>query len=163
MKSWVEGHLNNIAAINELQRVLNQGLAPRMKQMVRQMIRQMEMTGDDERLEKFHAILRDIPKLWAAYRHEPLKSRLGSNSASRSRSYGMGLAIRETLPRRALLAMKKSAASSLPSPSIHRWKSRSATTSRRPPRPAAPAGPFPLFAGLRPSGHGTPPRVAGGQ
>ena len=108
MKSWVEGHLNNIAAINELQRVLNQGLAPRMKQMVRQMIRQMEMTGDDERLEKFHAILRDIPKLWAAYRHEPLKSRLGSNSASRSRSYGMGLAIRETLPRRALLAMKKS-------------------------------------------------------
>lgn len=81
MKSWVEGHLNNIAAINELQRVLNQGLAPRMKQMVRQMIRQMEMTGDDERLEKFHAILRDIPKLWAAYRHEPLKSRLGSNSA----------------------------------------------------------------------------------
>jgi len=28
---------------------------------------------------------------------------------------------------------------------------------------AAPAGPFPLFAGLRPSGHGTPPRMAGGQ
>ena len=28
---------------------------------------------------------------------------------------------------------------------------------------AASAGPFPLFAGLRPSGHGTPPRVAGGQ
>ena len=87
--------------------LINQGLAPRMKQMVRQMIRQMEVVGDEERLEKFHAILRDIPKLWAAYRHEPLKSRLGSNSASRSRSYGMGLAIRETLPRRALASMKK--------------------------------------------------------
>ena len=50
MKSWVEGHLNNIAAINELQRVLNQGLAPRMKQMVRQMIRQME--GLEEKRKK---------------------------------------------------------------------------------------------------------------
>lgn len=101
MKGWMEGKLSNIAAISELQRSLNQGLGPRVKQMVRQMIRRMENTDDTERAEKFQNILRHIPQLWAHYRQKPLKSRLGTSSASRL-SFGMGLVYKDTLPRRAM-------------------------------------------------------------
>ena len=106
MKGWMEGKMTDIGAIGELQRALNLGLGPRVKQMVRQMIRHTEQRGDDARAVKLREILRNLPKLWEHYRHNPLKSRLGTSSASR-RSFGMGLVLKETLPRRSLAELKR--------------------------------------------------------
>ncbi|MEG2172445.1 MAG: hypothetical protein RRY29_04210 [Desulfovibrionaceae bacterium] len=103
IKDWHEGRLSNIASINELQRVLNEGRGPRIKQLVRHMIRDMRANPDEHaRVEKFQVILRNVPILWESYKISPLKSRLGSDSASRTcRNYGMGLVFSATLPPRA--------------------------------------------------------------
>ncbi len=106
MRAWLEGRLHDLEAIGELQRALNLGLGPRVKQMIRQMGRHLEREGDEERAAKFRDILRNVPKLWEHYRHNPLKSRLGTSSGGR-RSFGMGLVLRETLPRRALAELKR--------------------------------------------------------
>lgn len=106
MKGWMEGRLTSIASIGELQRALNLGLGPRVKQMVRRMIRHMENRGEDERAAKFQDILRNVPNLWEHYRHNPLKSRLGTSSASRL-SFGMGLVLKETVPRRSLAELRR--------------------------------------------------------
>lgn len=100
MRGWIEGKMPNLQEIGELQHALNSGQGPRLKQMVRQMIREMQETGDDERAVKFEDILRNIPTLWEHYRHVPLKSRIGTGSASRTKTFGMGLVVTETLPRR---------------------------------------------------------------
>ncbi|MCK7503542.1 MAG: hypothetical protein MZV70_05150 [Desulfobacterales bacterium] len=53
-------------------------------------------------LEKLTAILYDIDTFKSYYSGRPLKARIGSDSTGRSaRLHGMGLAIVETLPRRA--------------------------------------------------------------
>ncbi|MBD5553684.1 MAG: hypothetical protein HDQ44_05035 [Desulfovibrio sp.] len=106
MKGWVDGQLRDIAAIGDLQRSLNLGLGPRVKQIIRQIIRCLERDGNEERVEKFREILRNIPKLWEHYRNNPLKSRLGTSSGGR-RAYGMGLVLTETLPPRALAELKR--------------------------------------------------------
>lgn len=106
MKGWLDGKLKDIAAIGDLQRSLNLGLGPRVKQMIRQMGRRLEHDGDLARAEKFREILRNVPKLWEHYRHSPLKSRLGTSSGGR-RAYGMGLVLKETLPRRSLAELRK--------------------------------------------------------
>lgn len=115
-KSWMAGELTHIREISELQQILNHGMGPHMKQMVRQIIRRLEAEHNEERLPKFQEILRDIPQLWETYRHTPLKTRLGSNAATRLRSFGMGLAIRETLPRRGVAALSGKNASTPPIP-----------------------------------------------
>lgn len=103
IKDWYEGRLSNIASINELQRVLNEGRGPRIKQLVRHMIRDMQSDPLEQvRLEKFKIILRNVPVLWESYKASPLKSRLGSDSSSRTcRNHGMGLVFPATLPPRA--------------------------------------------------------------
>lgn len=106
MKGWMDGKLRDVAAIGDLQRSLNLGLGPRVKQIIRQIIRLLEKDGDEERARKFHEILREVPRLWEHYRHSPLKSRLGTSSGGR-RAYGMGLVLVETLPRRALAELKR--------------------------------------------------------
>jgi len=100
MRGWLEGRMPDIHEIGELQHALNTGQGPRLKQMVRQMVRKMQDAGDDERAHKFGEILRNVPKLWEHYRHAPLKSRMGTGSASRTKTFGMGLVVTDTLPRR---------------------------------------------------------------
>lgn len=117
MKDWHEGRLQNIGPINELQRVLNEGRGPRIKQLVRRMIREMDAEGDTVRRDKFQIILRNVPMLWEYYKATPLKSRLGSDSASRtSRNFGMGLVFPETLPSRAQAALKTQGSWTTPIP-----------------------------------------------
>ena len=103
LKDWHQGRLGHLKAISELQTVLNQGRGPRIKQLVRLMIRDMQHDASQrERLEKFQVILRNVPMLWEYYRNSPLKSRMGSDSTSRTvRNFGMGLVFPETLPLRA--------------------------------------------------------------
>ena len=115
MKGWLDGKLEDIAAIGDFQRSLNLGLGPRVKQMIRQMGRKLEQEGDLERAEKFKEILRNVPKLWEHYRHNPLKSRIGTSSGGR-RAYGMGLVLKETLPPRAIKELKAKSQLSHPIP-----------------------------------------------
>ena len=106
MRAWFEGRLHDLEAIGQLQRALNLGLGPRIKQMIRQMGRHLEREGNEERAARFREILRNVPKLWEHYRHSPLKSRLGTSSGGR-RSFGMGFVLKETLPHRALVELKR--------------------------------------------------------
>lgn len=116
MRGWIEGRMPNIHEIGELQTALNSGQGPRLKQMVRQMIRDMQESGDDERAAKFGDILRNVPTLWEHYRHQPLKSRIGTGSASRTRTFGMGLAIIPTLPPRSTKMLRESSATTVAIP-----------------------------------------------
>ncbi|MDO5537592.1 MAG: hypothetical protein Q4F72_08700, partial [Desulfovibrionaceae bacterium] len=74
----------------------------------RQMIREMQDAGDDERAAKFEKILSDVPTLWERYKNLPLKTRIGSGSSNRSHSYGMGLVVTDTVPRRSARFLKES-------------------------------------------------------
>ena len=116
MRGWIEGRMPNIHEIGELQEALNSGQGPRLKQMVRQMIREMHDSGDDERAAKFGDILRNVPTLWEHYRHQPLKSRIGTGSASRTRTFGMGLAVVQTLPTRSAKMLREIAVTRVPIP-----------------------------------------------
>ncbi|MCR4666894.1 MAG: hypothetical protein K5657_06330 [Desulfovibrio sp.] len=100
MKSWVEGRLPNIESIASLQRSLNLGHGPRIKRLLQKLTEKLRANGEDERAIKFQEILGNINTLWEHYRHTPLKCRLGTSSASRL-TFGMGLVLRETLPKRA--------------------------------------------------------------
>ncbi len=100
MRGWVDGCQTDIAEIVELQQALNSGQGPRLKQMVQQMIREMYDAGDEERAAKFEKILVNVPTLWERYKNLPLKTRLGTGSSNRTRSFGMGLVVTNTLPRK---------------------------------------------------------------
>ncbi|MCR5562325.1 MAG: hypothetical protein K6F46_02975 [Desulfovibrio sp.] len=106
MKGWMQGEMTDMKAISDLQQALSQGLGPRIKKMLRAMIEHLESEGDEKRAAKFRSILRDVPALWEYYRNSPLKTRLGTSSASQL-SFGMGLVLMETLPRRAVAELKK--------------------------------------------------------
>ena len=109
LKDWHEGLLNDLPAINELQRVLNEGRGPRIKQIVHEILDALEAKGEAERAEKFRSIQSNIPTLWEYYRKNPLKSRIGSNSArdNNGRSFGMGFVYTETLPSRAKKTLRE--------------------------------------------------------
>lgn len=113
-KSWMLGKLGGMESISQLLQVLNHGLGPRMKQMIRQIIRRLAQEGDSERLAKFQEILRNVPKLWETYRRSPLRTQLGSNAATRLRSFGMGFAIMETLPPRGVAALRREGSPCIP-------------------------------------------------
>ncbi|MBQ7617666.1 MAG: hypothetical protein IJS50_02210, partial [Desulfovibrio sp.] len=106
MNEWVEGKLDNMEDIARLQRVLNLGLGPRVKQLLQQMAANLEARGELERAEKFKGILGHIHELWQHYRNTPLKSRLGTSSASRL-TFGMGLVLMDTLPKRAQRELRR--------------------------------------------------------
>ena len=109
LKDWHEGLLNDLPAINELQCVLNEGRGPRIKQMVHEILDNLEESGEVERAAKFRSIQSNIPTLWEYYRKNPLKSRIGSNSVrdNNGRSFGMGFVYTETLPSRAKKTLRE--------------------------------------------------------
>lgn len=112
LKDWHEGLLNDLPAINELQRVLNEGRGPRIKQIVHEILDSLEAGGEKERAGKFRSIQSNIPTLWEYYRKNPLKSRIGSNSARNNgnRTFGMGFVYTETLPKRAKKTLRENSA-----------------------------------------------------
>ena len=112
LKDWYEGLLNELPAINELQRTLNEGRGPRIKEIVHEIIDSLMADGEMERAEKFRLILNHIPTIWEYYRNDPLKTFIGSNSArdNNERSFGMGFVYAETLPARARKTLRENSA-----------------------------------------------------
>lgn len=105
LKDWHEGKADDLEAINALQLAINSGRVPLLKQLIRTIIKDYTESGAadcKERGDKFRSVLRNIPRLQGFYKSVPLRSRIGTDSTSRShRMHGMGLVFPETLPRRA--------------------------------------------------------------
>jgi len=105
LKDYAVGETHHIEAINALQQALNSGNVIHLKGLIIQTIERVkssDLPDRDDRVDKLTGILHDIPTLRDLYKGVPLKARMGSDSTGRSpRVHGMGLAIRDTLPRRA--------------------------------------------------------------
>ena len=72
-----------------------------LKQAVEDILGASDLDGmAPERREHLRSILAHIPRFLSFYRSAPLKTRIGSDSIGRAGTfYGMGLAVRSTLPR----------------------------------------------------------------
>jgi hypothetical protein len=105
LKDYAAGKAPNYNEINELQQNINDGNVIALKKNIRGIILRMEASeGADvqERISRLKEIQHDIATLQGYYKKAPLKSRIGTDSTGRSRRHhGMGLAIKDTLPRRA--------------------------------------------------------------
>ena len=105
LKDHLTGRMIHYQEINELQRSINEGNVIALKRQIREIIQRVsasEIPRKEERLGKFKEILSSIDVLKGYYKQAPLRSRIGSDSTGHSRRlHGMGLAIVDTLPRRA--------------------------------------------------------------
>jgi hypothetical protein len=105
LKDHAAGKTAHIAEISRLQEAINEGSAIHLKQIIREIIEVLRQSGTSahaQQIDKLITILYDIDILKSYYAGKPLKSRIGSDSTGRSpKVHGMGLAIKETLPRRA--------------------------------------------------------------
>lgn len=100
LKEWHENKLVHLQEINLLQQAINRGSAPRLKRIIRDMLRWQEEKAepDNDRCKQLRAILRNIPTLQSFYKAVPLRSRIGTDSTSRShKTLGMGMVFPETL------------------------------------------------------------------
>jgi hypothetical protein len=105
LKDWAASKTAHIPAISRLQETINEQSPIALKRMILEIIQKVEAKNPPEkkeRIEKLIVILHDIISLQIMYKGRKLKARIGSDSTGRSqRSHGMGLAVIETLPRRA--------------------------------------------------------------
>ncbi|MBU0698920.1 MAG: hypothetical protein KKE59_05800, partial [Proteobacteria bacterium] len=105
LKDHAAGKTAHIAEISRLQEAINKGSAIRLKQIIRQIIERLKQSGaatNTQQIDKLITILYDIDMFKSYYSGKPLKARIGSDSTGRSpKVHGMGLVIRETLPKRA--------------------------------------------------------------
>ncbi len=104
LKDYVTGKIVHHAKINALQLAINEGNVIKLKRLIREILQQVEtseLADTEARVEKLTTILRNISTLQDFYKMTPLKSHIGSDSTGRmSHLYGMGLAVKETLPPR---------------------------------------------------------------
>ena len=101
LKDFNAGRMQYCKEINALQFAINQGSAVALKRQIRGIIRDYSCSlapDAEERCKHLTEILRNIPKLQFFYKRVPLKTRVGSDSTSRShRLFGMGFAFIQTL------------------------------------------------------------------
>ena len=104
LKDYVTGKMTYHAKINALQLAINEGNVIKLKRLIREILQQVEtseLADKETKIEKLTTILRNISTLKDFYKTTPLKSHIGSDSTGRmSHLYGMGLAVKETLPPR---------------------------------------------------------------
>ncbi len=116
LKDYMTGETPPYGEINELQRALNSGNVVSLKRILQAIIHKVDASGRPDsasRKLKLAGILHDIGTLLSLYDTTILTSRVGSDSAGRSHHlYGMGFAIRDTLPTRARKDMCSSLTSS---------------------------------------------------
>ncbi|MBU4055106.1 MAG: hypothetical protein KKA41_12115 [Proteobacteria bacterium] len=102
LKDYTSGKTDHLQAISLLQQAINHGSIISLKQIVRNIVSEVEASDHpdrEDRVVKLTSILNDLPTLKLNYQETPLKSRIGSDSTGRTyKSYGMGLAVKETLP-----------------------------------------------------------------
>jgi hypothetical protein len=105
LKDYSAGKTAHIPEISRLMQAINEGSVIHLKQVIREVIngaRESVPPASPAQIEKLTAILYDIETLKSYYSGKSIKARIGSDSTGRSaRLHGMGLAIKETLPRRA--------------------------------------------------------------
>ncbi|MDH3329113.1 MAG: hypothetical protein OEM01_07775, partial [Desulfobulbaceae bacterium] len=107
LKDYTTGKAVYNAEINTLQLAINQDNVVNLKRVIQKIIRDLGESAapiDEikETRDKLTNILHNIPELQTFYKKSPLKSRIGSDSTGTSRHrFGMGLVMKETLPRRA--------------------------------------------------------------
>ena len=104
LKDWSQGRIEHRLKIAQVRRVINGGNIVEAKRLFLEILQSVEKEGSlaaGDRAASIRMILRDLPRFLGFYRHQRLRSRLGSDSTSRSRhSRGMGLVVIPTLPGR---------------------------------------------------------------
>jgi hypothetical protein len=102
-KEVAYGRARDTLRILELQAAINSGNVVRLKRYVHGLLRELEGSGlpdEQERRRVLEEILHDLERLRGFYRKTKLKSRIGTDSTGGScRIPGMGLVVRDTLPR----------------------------------------------------------------
>ena len=110
LKDFTNKKFKHIPQISRFQEAINLGNVIHLKRMIREAISRTassDLRDRADRIEKLTFILNDIESLQDMYRGAQLKSRIGSDSTGRSpRLHGMGLAVMDTLPRRAQVEIK---------------------------------------------------------
>jgi len=105
LKDHIAGQTDHLAAIAELQQVLNHDDIIGTKRVIQEVMAAVaaaDRPDKADRLATLSAILHDIVSLQAYYKGASLRTMIGSDSTGRSpRLHGMGLAVVETLPARA--------------------------------------------------------------
>ena len=105
LKDWAAGKTSHIPDISRLQEAINEQNPLALKRLILAIIEKVKAKNLPEKkaqIERLTTILHDIMSLQVMYKGFPLKARIGSDSTGRSlRSHGMGLAVIETLPRKA--------------------------------------------------------------
>ncbi len=113
LKDWATAQTAHIEAISRLQEAINEQNPIALKRIILEIMALVETAaeGNPEKraqIEKLTYILHDIIGLQALYKGKPLKARIGSDSTGRTlRIHGMGLAVIESLPRRAWNRIKR--------------------------------------------------------
>lgn len=113
LKDWAKAQTDHIEAISHLQSVINEQNPIALKRIILDIIASVEEAAGrhpdkHEQVEKLIYILHDIVGLQALYKGKPLKARIGSDSTGRTlRIHGMGLAVIDSLPRRAWGRIKR--------------------------------------------------------
>jgi len=100
----------DIIAVNQLQKSINEGSLLKLKQGVRKIIQNAGSCGRNNggRMKKLMEILHDIDGLRYMYSVTPLKSRIGSDSTGKPhRAFGMGFGVVDTLAPRALAKIRQ--------------------------------------------------------
>jgi len=116
LKDFISQKAPDYKRIEHLRRIINEGNIVKVKQAIRECLGNIDSSDlcdedKDIRKEKFKQYLHNIENLRDWYKDSKLKARIGSDSAGRMRhTYGMGLAVKETLPYR---SQKQIAASSV--------------------------------------------------
>ncbi len=112
LKDWASAKTDHVEAISHLQEAINDQNPIALKRIILAYIADAEhreknrlLTSD--RVEKLTYILHDIIGLLSYYKDKPLKARIGSDSTGQTlRIHGMGLAVVDSLTRRALGRIK---------------------------------------------------------
>ena len=111
LKDYAAGKTAHVADISRLMQAINEGSAIHLKQVIREIISRLNHDASGKRttqVDKLTAILHDIDTLKSFYSGKSLKARIGSDSTGRSpKVHGMGLAIRETLPKKAQKSIER--------------------------------------------------------
>ncbi len=106
LKDYTGGKTEQIPEICRLQVAINEGNVITLKRLILNIMDQVaasDCPDKTDRQEKLDAILHDINTLRLMYKGTPLKSRIGSDSTGMSsRIHGMGLAVIDSLPGRAI-------------------------------------------------------------